>query len=75
MQLLNDNFKRSRDNFLYNDHFRFQDQESQRLKMSVKIRQEFEPQTAEAAQLAQLQESNALVKRQTESNIQGNIQG
>ncbi len=43
--------------------------------MSVKIRQEFEPQTAEAAQLAQLQESNALVKRQTESNIQGNIQG
>lgn len=69
MEALNENLKRTRDNFLYNDHFRFLDLHSQKLKMAIKIRDEFEAPTTEKKKFRELQESNALVKREPSSAV------
>lgn len=62
MEILNENYKRTRENFLFNDHLRL-DLESQRLKMSVRIKDDFEAPTVQKKKFRDIQESNALIKR------------
>ena len=61
MQVLTDNLKRTRQTFLFNDQLRI-NEESQKLKISIKIKDEFEVPTAKIKKFRELQESNALIK-------------
>ena len=67
MEILNQNFKRTSQHFVLNDQSRFIDYESQKLKMSVKIKDEFQAPTEKLEKFKEIQESNALIKREQEA--------